>query len=84
MVYSNSGEYTGESEDIVKNLFKVCCGIQNIKLKQRGHNPLDDELLRQYVSAVNYNHADPDFVLMDQFHTIKSLINRKAFSLTHS
>ena len=33
MVYSKSGEYSGESEDIVKNLFKVCCAIQNLKLK---------------------------------------------------
>ncbi len=42
MVYSRSGEYSGESEDIVKNLFKVCCAIENFKLKQRGHNQLDD------------------------------------------
>jgi len=33
MVYSKSGEYSGESEDIVKNLFKICCAIQNLKLK---------------------------------------------------
>jgi len=38
MVYSKSGEYSGESEDIVKNFFKICCGIQGLKLKQRGHN----------------------------------------------
>jgi hypothetical protein len=30
MVYSKSGEYTGESEDIIKNLFKFCCGIMNL------------------------------------------------------
>ena len=65
MVYSRSGEYSGESEDIVKNLFKICCAIQNFKLKQRGHNQLDDQLLRQYVGAINYNHEEPDFVLMD-------------------
>ena len=38
MVYSKSGEYSGESEDIIKNLFKICCAILNLKLKQRGHN----------------------------------------------
>jgi predicted PolB exonuclease-like 3'-5' exonuclease len=38
MVFSKSGEYTGESEDIIKNLFKVLCGIMNFKLQQRGHN----------------------------------------------
>lgn len=33
MVYSKSGEYSGESEDIIKNFFKICCGILNLKLK---------------------------------------------------
>jgi len=32
MVYSKSGEYTGESEDIIKNLFKVLCAIMDFKL----------------------------------------------------
>jgi hypothetical protein len=56
MVYSKSGEYSGEKEDIIKNFFKVCCGILNLKLKQRGHNQLDDNLLKSYVGAINYNH----------------------------
>jgi hypothetical protein len=38
MIFSKSGEYTGESEDIIKNFFKFCCAIQNFKLKMRGHN----------------------------------------------
>ena len=33
MVFSKSGEYTGENEDIIKNLFKVLCGIMNFKIK---------------------------------------------------
>ncbi len=81
MVYSKSGEYSGEKEDIIKNFFKVCCGILNLKLKQRGHNQLDDNLLKSYVGAINYNHQIPEFITMDQFHTIKSLINRKAYCL---
>lgn len=56
MVYSKSGEYSGEKEDIIKNFFKVCCGILNLKLKQRGHNQLDDNLLKSYIGAINYNH----------------------------
>ncbi len=84
MVYSASGEYSGESEDIVKNLFKVCCGIQNFKLKQRGHNQLDTKLLYSYVDAINFQHPNPDFIVMDQLNTIKSLVNCKAFMLTHS
>lgn len=46
IVYSKSGEYSGESEDIIKNFFKICCGILNLKLKQRGHNELEDTLLK--------------------------------------
>lgn len=84
MVYSQSGLYSGESEDIIKNLFKICCGIQNFKLKQRGHNPLDDKLLKSYVGAINFSHKNPNFILMDQVNTIKALINRKAYFLTHS
>lgn len=38
IVSSKSGEYSGESEDIIKNLFKVLCGVMNLRLKQRGHN----------------------------------------------
>lgn len=81
MVHSKSGEYSGEKEDIVKNLFKICCGICNLKIKQRGHNLLDDKLLRTYVDAIRYDNTNPDFVLMDQLNIIRSLINRKAFSL---
>ena len=65
IVYSKSGEYSGESEDIIKNFFKICCGILNLKLKQRGHNELEDTLLKQYVGAINYDHEDQHFVLMD-------------------
>jgi len=82
MVYSQSGEYSGESEDIIKNLFKICCGILNLKLKQRGHNQLDTKLLYSYIDAINFDHPNPDFIVMDQLNTIKSLINRKAFTLS--
>lgn len=65
MVYSKSGEYTGESEDIIKNLFKICCGIMNLQIKQRGHNQLDDKLLNSYCQAINFKHENPDFIIMD-------------------
>ena len=81
MLHSKSGEYSGESEDIIKNLFKVCCGFQKLRLAQRGHNQLDDALLNTYINAVNYDHPNPDFVIMDQLNTIKSLVNRKAYML---
>lgn len=32
MIDSQSGIYSGESEDILKNLFKVCCGFLNFRL----------------------------------------------------
>ena len=65
MIQSNSGEYSGEKEDIVKNLFKFCCGIQNFKLKQRGHNALSDILLNQILNAISFEHEDPNFIIMD-------------------
>ena len=65
MIQSNSGEYSGEKEDIIKNLFKFCCGIQNFKLKQRGHNELGDALLRNVIDAISWNHDDPNFIVMD-------------------
>lgn len=84
MIFSKSGEYTGESEDIIKNFFKFCCAIQNFKLKMRGHNQLDDKLLRSYVGAINYDHDNVDFIVMDQINTLKSLVNRKAYCLNHT
>mmetsp|Transcript_23612 Transcript_23612/g.36313 ORF Transcript_23612/g.36313 Transcript_23612/m.36313 type:complete len:95 (-) Transcript_23612:95-379(-) len=35
------------------------------------------------MDAINFRHPNPDFIVMDQLNTIKSLINRKAFMLTH-
>jgi hypothetical protein len=84
LVYSRSGEYTGEAEDIIKNLFKVLCGIMNLKLHQRGHNQLSEELLRTYAEAIKYYEDEPDYTTMDMLHTIKNLINRKAFSLSET
>jgi hypothetical protein len=80
---SKSGVYNGEREDIVKNLFKVCCGIQNFRLAQRGHNRLDENIFKSYMGSINYQHNNPDFVIMDQLNAIKSLINRNAYFLTH-
>lgn len=84
LVYSRSGEYTGEAEDIIKNLFKVLCGIMNLKLHQRGHNQLSEELLRTYAEAIKFYEDEPDYTTMDMLHTIKNLINRKAFSLSET
>lgn len=39
---TEAGQFRGESEDITKNLFKVCCAIMNLRPKQRNSNPLDD------------------------------------------
>jgi len=48
--------YTGEpTEDIVRNLFKVLCGVQNMRLSQRGQNPLEERLLVTYLDAINYD-----------------------------
>ena len=42
-----------ESEEITKNLFKVCCAILNIKPKQRMTNKLDEAVLRENLSLID-------------------------------
>lgn len=54
----------------------------NLNLHQRGHNQLADELLKTYIKAIKFYEDEPDFTTMDKLHTIKNLINRKAFSLS--
>ena len=34
------------SEDLTKNLFKIFCGIFNIRLRQQGINNLEDKLIQ--------------------------------------
>lgn len=69
-------------EDVLKNLFKILCGIMNMSLKQRGINIIDTQILKQYLDSINFNIQDNDLVLLNQMATIKGLANRKAFSLT--
>lgn len=74
--------YTGEpSEDVVKNLFKILCGVMNMRLSQRGINPLDEKILTSYMDAINFNIQDNDLIVLNQMASIKSLTNRKAFSI---
>ena len=74
-----SGEAT---DDVVKNLFKILCGIMNMPLKQRGLNQLDDQVLIQFLDTINFDVLDDDLILLNQLATLKRLANRKAFSLT--
>ena len=41
-------------EDVIKNLFKVCCGILNLNLHQRGINQIDDEMLGTYLDSIDF------------------------------
>jgi len=43
---------------------------------------LDEKLLQTYLDSINFHRDDPDLVLIDQLATIKSLINRKTYSLS--
>jgi len=49
---TEAGQFRGESEDITKNLFKVCCAIMNLRPKQRNNNPLDETILKHYLQAI--------------------------------
>jgi hypothetical protein len=73
----------GGSDDMVKNLFKVLCGIMNYRLKQRDINKLDDKILKPFMDAINFDIQDDDLIILNQLATIKRLVNRKAFSLSN-
>jgi hypothetical protein len=82
LIASDLESFKSEQDDISKNLFKICCAILNLNVQQRGHNYLDDKLLYTYLDAINYNRDDPELILIDQLASIKSLINRKTYSLS--
>jgi hypothetical protein len=42
----DGNHYSGEKDEITKNFFKILCGILNLRLMQRGLNPLDDKILK--------------------------------------
>ena len=47
------------SEEFTKNLFKILCGIMNMRLKQRNNNPLNNKILNEYLHAIDVC-AEPD------------------------
>lgn len=51
-------------------------------MNQRLHNIIEDRLVVSYLDQINYNREDQELILIDQLASIKSLITRKAFSLT--
>lgn len=53
------------TDDVVKNLFKVLCGILNLSLKQRGQNQLDDKILIQFLDTINFDVLDDDLILLN-------------------
>lgn len=42
---------------------------------------MDDKILQTYLDAINLDILDEDIILLNQLATIKSLANRKAFSI---
>jgi hypothetical protein len=82
VIQSDLESFKSEQDDVTKNLFKICCAIVNLQVNQRGQNFLDDKLLYTYLDAINFNRDDEELIYIDQLACIKSLINRKAYSLT--
>ena len=65
-----------DNEEILKNLFKVCCSIMNLKPIQKSYKPMDQKILSSYLDYLNLQKPDEDVIVLDQLATIKSLINR--------
>lgn len=82
LVKSDLESHNQDLYDISKNLFKVLCAILGLYINQKGTNYLDDKLLVTYLDTINFHRDDPDLVLIDQLATIKSLVNRKSFTMT--
>jgi len=78
-VYSASGEYKPK-EDLVKNLFKLLCGIQNLKLRP-SHPILDRELFQKYLESAQSPTRKPEFQVVDRLSVLANIARRKAFSL---
>jgi hypothetical protein len=78
--------YLVPTEDVAKNLFKVCCAVVNFRPKQRMVNKLDDIILQEHLEPLaeltKGTTGNPDAYLVEQLHIIKSLVQRRAFSLT--
>ena len=81
-IETESGNFTGMSEDVTKNLFKICCAIMNYRPKQRDQNKIEDYVLKSYLDHVDENRSGRDILIIDQLQCIKSLANRRAFSLS--
>lgn len=81
---TDAGQFNGESEDVTKNLFKVCCAILNLKPKQRGLNPLEDMFLKRALDTIQDQRSleGRQTLTIDQLVLIKNLVHRKAFSLS--
>ena len=71
-------------DDATKNLFKILCGINNITIRQRGRNPLKDQVLIQYLDTVNFDVQDNDLIILNQLACIQKLAERRSFSLTNT
>jgi hypothetical protein len=78
---TESGSFAGASEDVTKNLFKICCAIMNYRPKQRDQNKIDGQVLKSYLDQVNEQRSGRDMLIIDQLTAIKNLANRRAFSL---
>jgi hypothetical protein len=73
-----------QADEVIKNLFKFLCGILHMSLKQRQKNTLKNEALSKTLDTISLELEDNDLILLNQFATIKSVVNRKAFSLTNT
>ena len=52
-------------DDVVKNLFKICCGILNLNLRQRGINLINDDLLISHLDSINFEIQDRDLIVQN-------------------
>ena len=52
IIDTQDGQLKSENQDIIKNLFKVCCAILNMRPRSRGHNLLENNILKSYLFQI--------------------------------
>jgi len=54
-----------EFEDVLKNLFKLCCAIMNLKPIRGSYNMIDQQIMNSYLSYLDMNKPDQDIIVLD-------------------
>jgi hypothetical protein len=83
VIETRDGQLSEADQDIVNNLFIVCCAILNIKQKTQGVKTLENRVFKSYLYQIQEGEGcSRETRTIDQLWMIKGLVNRSAFALS--